>query len=239
MVFYEPVTWGVYSRNNMSLGTGFDRVPGGPSQRSKSVLSYHYYCWILTNESQPFTIFKRILCDDVLMQNVFPSVLSDVARTGGGSFLTEFGECEPDGNPESENTRECELVMRRADEAMQSWTYWDFAFFDDDGNPRMDIVRTFVRPYPRAITGNLTSLKFDVKARVLTFSYMLEKSAFMTEVFVPVEVHYQKGFNVTISPPLAHHFDAANTLLYIRNSKPFAPGTLVNVRIFPCPGYFP
>lgn len=222
----------------MSLGSGFDRVPGGPSQRQKSVLSYHYYCWILTNEAKPFSIFKRILCDDVLMANVFPSILSDLSRTGGGSFLTEFGECEPDGNPDSENTKECELVMQRADQAMQSWTYWDFAFFDAVGNPRMDVVRSFSRPYPRAIAGDLTALKFDVPLRVLTFSFKTGSASSFTEVFVPVSVHYKEGFDITIQPKMSYRFDSANSLVFIQNQAGLSPGTTVNVRIFPKAGHF-
>ena len=27
------------------LGTGFDRVPGGEEEKSKSILAFHYYCW--------------------------------------------------------------------------------------------------------------------------------------------------------------------------------------------------
>ncbi len=45
---YEPVTWGTMSRDPF-LGTGFDHPPGNDS--SRTVLSWHYYCWLLEIES--------------------------------------------------------------------------------------------------------------------------------------------------------------------------------------------
>lgn len=50
---------------------------------------------------------------------------SIVKFTGGGRFLTEFGLCLPDGNPDSINTVECNAVMNAADRNFESWTYWD------------------------------------------------------------------------------------------------------------------
>ena len=50
---------------------------------------------------------------------------SIVQSTGGGRFLTEFGLCLPDGNPDSINTVECNAVLNAADRNFESWTYWD------------------------------------------------------------------------------------------------------------------
>lgn len=41
--------------------------------RDRSVLSYHYYCWILdTNTSIPYVPWKRIACDGLLGPRVRP-----------------------------------------------------------------------------------------------------------------------------------------------------------------------
>lgn len=72
LIFYEPVTYGIFTPINPSgwLGTGFRRAPGANHDKSapnKSVLSYHYYCWVLQtdypNSTMPF--WKKIICDSV------------------------------------------------------------------------------------------------------------------------------------------------------------------------------
>ncbi|KAL3309116.1 hypothetical protein Ciccas_012338, partial [Cichlidogyrus casuarinus] len=70
LIFYEPVTWGVFTPTTSSwFGTGFDRVPGTLQDKDaykKSVLSYHYYCWILqtADPSSLFPHWKRVVCDE-------------------------------------------------------------------------------------------------------------------------------------------------------------------------------
>ncbi|KAH9581896.1 hypothetical protein MS3_00011088, partial [Schistosoma haematobium] len=74
LIFYESVTYGIYFPFvNGIPGTGIQRVPGllqDETARKKSVLSYHYYCWLL--ESTPSTenmpSWKRYLCDKVRVQ---------------------------------------------------------------------------------------------------------------------------------------------------------------------------
>ena len=70
----------------------------------------------------------RAMC---VCPEVMPSVNEEVSRLGGSSFLTEFGICAPDGDERSIDTVECQFVMREADSYLQSWTYWDSAFFND------------------------------------------------------------------------------------------------------------
>ena len=59
------------------------------------------------------------------------TVLNEVDRLGGSSFLTEFGLCAPDGDPLSVNAIECRAELDLADLYLQSWTYWDSGFFND------------------------------------------------------------------------------------------------------------
>ncbi|CAH8614174.1 unnamed protein product [Schistosoma rodhaini] len=71
LIFYESVTYGIYFPFvNGIPGTGMQRVPGllqDKMARKKSVLSYHYYCWLL--ESTPATehmpSWKQYLCDQL------------------------------------------------------------------------------------------------------------------------------------------------------------------------------
>ena len=60
------------------FGSGFEHVPGGADYRDRSVLSYHYYCFLLEvypvpgNSTIPF--FKRVVCDDIEGPAVFRSI---------------------------------------------------------------------------------------------------------------------------------------------------------------------
>lgn len=103
--------------------------------RSTSALSYHYYCLGLTDFDMHsgYPTWRRELCDEVSMTLMWEAVLGSRERTGGGSFLTEFGLCAPDGLVNSTNTIECDEVMQRADHHLQSWTYWDAAYYYGNG----------------------------------------------------------------------------------------------------------
>lgn len=84
------------------------------------------------NESLRLFIYFQII-----MPKMFSSVKSVAKSLKSGLFLTEFGICVPDGNPNSINTLECDAVMDGADTRLQSWTYWNAPqFFDEEGNPR-------------------------------------------------------------------------------------------------------
>ncbi|VDK88511.1 unnamed protein product [Dibothriocephalus latus] len=73
---------------------------------------------------------------------MFNAVKETTEKLKVGRFYTEFGICEPDGNPASINTIECNAVMNGADANLQSWTYWDSQFFDGEGNPYPTVVRS-------------------------------------------------------------------------------------------------
>ncbi|VDP64114.1 unnamed protein product [Schistosoma curassoni] len=74
LIFYESVTYGIYFPFVNGLpGTGIQRVPGllqDETARKKSVLSYHYYCWLLelTLSTENMPSWKRYLCDKVRVQ---------------------------------------------------------------------------------------------------------------------------------------------------------------------------
>ncbi|KAK4475747.1 hypothetical protein MN116_001008 [Schistosoma mekongi] len=59
----------------------------------------------------------------ILLNYAFHNVKKIIKSTGGGRFLTEFGLCLPDGNPNSINTVECNSVLNAADRNFESWTY--------------------------------------------------------------------------------------------------------------------
>nr|CAH8820794.1 unnamed protein product [Trichobilharzia regenti] len=178
LIFYEPITYGIFTPFTTSwLGTGFERVPGANKDKSapnKSVLSYHYYCWILQTENSNSTMpfWKKIVCDEFLLPDVISNAIKAMQRTGGGRFLTEFGICGDDGNANSVNTVECNAILDEVDKRFESWTYWDGNFLDEMGNPIDSQVKSFIRPYPQSTNGKLKKLRFNHKTGEFHFVFL-------------------------------------------------------------------
>lgn len=218
LIFFEPTTWGVFQSHGI-LGTGFETVPGGAEYRNRSVLSYHYYCWLLYDDPSGHYPFTQRLCDKLLGPQMMRSVVSDVGQIGGSSFLTEFGLCSPDGDPLSTNTVECEFVMSLADKFLQSWTYWDSLFFNGAGEVDWNVVKPFARVYARAIAGIPQNMTFDLETKRFELSYIIDKTIKApTEVFIP-DLHYPKGFHVKTSEQLSWSFDKELKILYVLPSS--------------------
>jgi len=134
------------------------------------VFSWHHYCWFkLGDGSKPYPDWERTVCDDLVGTQTFKAVQAEVKRIGGAAFLTEFGLCDPDGSS-SADTVECEFIMNKADEYLQSWTFWDRKFFDERGNPRLKAAKQFARAYARAIAGVPTSMGFNFTTGRFHFS---------------------------------------------------------------------
>ncbi|KAF5401388.1 Glycoside hydrolase subgroup catalytic core [Paragonimus heterotremus] len=210
LIFYQPITYGIFLPVYGNLiGTGFDRVPGiksDPAAQQKSVLSYHYYCWLLQtgDPSKEMPSWKQKICDELLMESVFNNARESSRTSGGGMFLTEFGLCAPDGNEKSVNTIECNTVLNKADAHFQSWTYWDGNFIDSTGNPVPTQVRSFSRAYPRHTYGTPQLMKFNVETGEFDYQFVTTPTQFeqvnATEIFIPNKVHYPNGVNVEVSP---------------------------------------
>ncbi|VDO03620.1 unnamed protein product [Rodentolepis nana] len=216
LIFFEGVTWSVYDAMKPTgiLGPGFTRVPGAkddPEEYRRSVFSYHYYCPLIqfVNTSKPYSFFRRTMCDKFIMPKMFSSVVSVAKRLKSGLFLTEFGICVPDGDPNSINTLECEAVMDGADTRLQSWTYWDAPqFFDQDGNPRYATVKSFSRAYPIATAGTPIDLVFNVKNGSGSYAFsstnltseFAKKGGPIASIFLPIEIHYPRGYCIEITP---------------------------------------
>ncbi|KAK2161537.1 hypothetical protein LSH36_115g13038 [Paralvinella palmiformis] len=216
LIFYEPVTWGIFL-NGEHAGSGFDRVPGGPKYSNRSVLAYHYYCWLMdvSQQHRPFTFLQRTICDQIVGPKVFPAVLRDIARTKGSSFLTEFGACEPDGHANSSATVECDFVMRLADQFLASWTYWDHAFFDEGGHVNWNVAGSFARVYARAVSGTPRAMQYNVSDYNFFFSYQPDRKISQpTEIVIP-EMHYRTGFQVRTSAGTKWTFDEKERIVKV------------------------
>ena len=128
------------------------------------------------------------------------NVVDDVKETGGSSFLTEFGLCEPNSDPHSTGSAECEFVMKTA-EHHQSWTYWDSKFFGHDGAVWWTVVRPFALANARAVAGVPLLTEFSVTTGEFTLRYSINYITETTGVFVP-KLHYPQGFEISLSDGL-------------------------------------
>src|SRR3990167_2575142 len=159
----------------------------------------------------------------------------DISRLGGGGFLTEFGLCSGANNA---SKYECTTVMDKADQYLQSWTYWDYsdgAFYDSNGQPLQYLMDEFSRTYARAVSGTILSMSYSR----LTSIFRLEFSAINlpnnppTEIYYNQDLHYPNGIIVTITP--LGSCSTSNTqqnLLEISLSG-VADGTTISVTIVP------
>jgi endoglycosylceramidase len=209
LIFYEPVTWGMIfpgdgDEPHGAAGSGFSEVPGGAAYANRSALSYHYYCWWLSQSgTEPMPQLEKKTCDGLFAPQVFDTVAHDIARLGGASMLTEFGAMVPNAtNPRATNTEEIRAVVGLADSHLQSWTHWDInddVYQKNTKTWNLDAVKAFVRTYAQAIAGTPTSMTFDPTTNAFELRFAADPSlGAPTEVVAPALL-YPGGFTVTVS----------------------------------------
>ena len=218
LVFYEPVTWGILSTGS-EFGTGFNRAPASDSNRT--VLSWHYYCWLLQFNANPlvndsYPAYDRIICDDIQREVAFKAVNIDRERTGGGSFLTEFGVCAFNTSNGTLITTECQYVLDISDQYFVSWSYWNSkTFYNADGSVNYPIINIFSRVYPHSTSGTPVNLYYNTTTLLFIYEYVHDPIIQApTEIFIP-DFLYPKGFHVSVSNHLKYNFDKKTRLLLV------------------------
>ena len=245
IIMFEPVTWGmvVPAEKGVNvtkiLSPGFDHVPGGDQYRSKSIFSWHYYCWMLnsdySNSSQGYPPMLRAECDDAMSPLVFSTVIDDMEKIGSSSFLTEFGALTPSAsNPKAEGSMEIASILKHADETLQSWTYWDIASIVNSSLHLIeDRYTPFIRPFAQATAGTPQKMKYDPEAASKKFEFEFLADVTITEptvIAVPEQV-YPSGVEVVLSPAGVTSADCPTgvNLLCVSLPASLPAGTLVSV----------
>ncbi len=203
--------------NGKYFGTGFTHVPGGNDYRNRSVLSYHYYCIILSlipvpgNSSIP--IYDRVLCDDIEGPALFSSVQNDLIQLGGSAFLTEFGGC--DGSQTC--NEQLDWGLDAADQFLQSWAFWGDTF----GHP--PAIQRISRVYARAISGKPLAMQYIASQRSFYLSYYIDATIQQpTEIYIPPTIYPQQSYNLTVNPVLQWKFDPTNmNIILIETNEQF------------------
>jgi len=217
-----------------TLGPGFTAPPGGAQYLNRTAMSWHFYCWALGYSSdQEFDPVLKAVCDDFLGPLVFNTVDARAAELdGSATMLTEFGECSPSyDHPDYQGTIVCNMVLDLADKHFQSWSYWDtasgFVLWDGEGEPVLDAVKVFSRPYPQATAGYPVTLDFNSESRIMQYSYNPDPAIpSPTEIFVPALL-YPKGFDVAVSDNL--QWELAGDKILVKADD----ANMATVQIFP------
>ena len=133
----------------------------------------------------------------------------DLSLLGSGpSFLSEFGVCSfLESDSTTLNTNECQAILHTCDKYLQSWTYWDSRFYQDNNNNKQiqwPIVSLFSRVYPTLTNGIPMLVHFNTSTKHFTFVFLANASRWeeaiqTTEIFVPDHVYLQ-GFQTTLEP---------------------------------------
>jgi endoglycosylceramidase len=191
LVFYEPY---------VTFNFGYPDGVGALNDR-RAVFAWHDYCLAPSPNG--------CSSNETTMQ----VAAARVARTGEGTFLTEYGA--------TSSAPSLDLMVSLADKYMVPWTYWSYCTCNDPtgsgdegmvldpskpktaANLRTSIVDAIVEPYPQVIAGTPVSWGFDRSTRKFTFRYRTARAsgrgAFgpgaVTEIAVPALV-YAHGYAV-------------------------------------------
>lgn len=152
--------------------------------------------------------------------------VKEAQQLGGPLFTGEFG-----GNTDvADGFRAATEEFLRDSLAEQDrrlvggavWAYFPsdntFSVVDADGGEKGNLVNILARPYARRIAGIPTALQFDLTTKEFAFSFrddLEHRPPDPTEIFVPVDRHYPRGFRVELTPGDRYVFDAQGSRLLL------------------------
>lgn len=157
-----------------------------------------------------------------------------------GGFMTEFGASLDSQNGD----KMIRYLMDLADKNFQSWAYWQFKYFQDlttaggdgeslwhtDGTLQTGKVAMLSRSYVRAMAGTPIHQKFDSTTNIYTLQYKtVSTKKDVTEIYVNSDIHYPKGYSVTVTGAGAQ-YQVSGNLIYITHST---AGVDVSVTVKP------
>ena len=201
IVFYEP--------NFLFSGSAQSWYGVTPFNDDNIGLSWHKYCVLgLVLHSQGFTDIP--VCPQ-LHELVNNTAKDAIARMKSTSLITEFGA--------SDDLADITQVTEQADALLTGWQYWAYKewadpttesqtsggqgmFLKDEdlSTVKVDKLKLLERTYPQATTGTPIELSFDPATAAFHYKYTPSATAKgNTEIYVPVALHYPKGYQVTVN----------------------------------------
>lgn len=167
-----------------------------------------------------------------------PDIASAKQRAGPAWFMSEFGA--------TNNNDLMERLTANADQLELGWTYWAWKYYDDPTGSSDEALVTATgalaptapslsRAYPQAVAGTPVSFSFEPTSAEFHLFYIPKAHEMApTVVFVPVAVHYPKGYcaqvngGTIISKRNATHLVIANA--------PAASAVTVSIKPTSCKG---
>ncbi|HLN17814.1 MAG TPA: cellulase family glycosylhydrolase [Acidimicrobiales bacterium] len=209
LIFFEP---DIFSSHNLPNDLG-------PMNYHGLVFNFHVYCGYRSPVTGDPT--NLTACVDQELRTMQrrraerPGLATPAQPAGPPWFMSEFGA-----------TQSVPLLLRLTDlgdEMQLGWTYWAWQYYDDPtGSAHEALVGptgaleatalVLSRAYPQAVAG--IPLSFDYSPTTATFHLVYEADPAIsspTVVYVPVGVHYPRGYCATaagatiVSAPNATH----------------------------------
>lgn len=229
IIFYEhPTTDQVFHAVH---GT-----PGGPAYNDRQVLSYHVYA---AGPGDPTNLKSSNIKATLLFEHSY-KILDSEDQMG---FLTEFGAISGLTDIGNQNMR---FILDIADKRIQSWTYWQYKFYDDyttaarpsecegfyDGNGNLltNKVKVLTRPYVMSSSLPVQSMSVGFLNNLyVKFTKTANASNDLIKLYLNEEFHFSKGVICSVKECPECKVERANNLekhyFYLDHSAA-APGTL-------------
>lgn len=161
-------------------------------------MAYHVYCIVGTDGDGPTSLPLKELChfnDGFSLKQRE----ADLFRLQTAGFVTEFGAV----NPSPTGLAEVGFVLDHF-ESMHpptSWAFWDYHEIVGHSNKtQVDAyIKLLARPYPRAIAGDLWSVRFNSETNAFKMQYKTAVDG-STEIFLPKKLRYPTGYTVKVYP---------------------------------------
>lgn len=244
MVFFEKAVVDIAGLSGLQTG------PGGVEYNDRQVFSYHVYCAPTDREGTPSNIFE---CDCKIESHMPPHLLVvddyffdlamfDVAKFGCGSMMTEFGAV-----PNTTVSLEAiQFLTDEADKRLQSWTYWQFKYYDDittagqgeslynlQGQLEVDKLKALSRTYAQAIAGVPSVMKFNVEDGAFSLVFDINTSITQpTIIYLNEALYYPNGFMVKATPATSIQWiRPEQNFIHIQFTNAAVNGTAVSIAI--------
>mmetsp|Transcript_28691 Transcript_28691/g.51076 ORF Transcript_28691/g.51076 Transcript_28691/m.51076 type:complete len:527 (-) Transcript_28691:326-1906(-) len=212
-VFFEPPQTDVLPFfHGLVEHVGFTSAPGGVQNQGYQVLNDHTYCCQIGKNicktGEP-TLAEAQTCKDFHHRRITARA-EDARKLKTGLFFTEFGACSDSAGCGQEITS----VTEAADANLVSWAYWmykgyqDFTttgsstegFYYEDGKVQQIKLAALSRTYAQFVQGIPLSMSFDSTSKAFELVFTVDTSiAAPTVLYLNEEVHYPKGYSLTIT----------------------------------------
>lgn len=229
LVWFEPnLVFNSGAKTNLGLLT--------PLSDDNLGLSWHKYCL-------PAALLHAQGFEDIPGCEVYHQLVSDnaeeaIERMGATTLISEFGA--------SDDLPDLIQVTSQADAQLTGWQYWHYkewrdpttesgesggqGLFTDDtdlSTVKLEKLKILERTYPQATAGIPLELSFDPASADFLYRYQPRGEA-LTEIYVPVALHYPEGYSLDLDGAAAASPPNARRLLL--RHRPGATEVTVRIR---------